>query len=227
MRRAGLISAGTEAESVIYKASELCPEFPGGIDFSCWEIGRAYCRPNNPNCTACIISSECKKIIYADTRRKDEYSTTFILNDMNRQVIGLLEKCINEPEKLVEEYEIIWQGQFGEGENSVDYYYKMREKFNALKNEPDAALTLFILVRVSKGAIRYNQQGEMNQICDRRRQGTQPGTIRKNALAISNLLKNQTKLFNDDYTEILNIAQPGDLVYIHKQSFVSGDKDRG
>lgn len=63
MRRAGLISAGAEAESVIYKARELCPEFPGVIDFSCWEIGRAYCRPNNPNCNACIISSECKKII--------------------------------------------------------------------------------------------------------------------------------------------------------------------
>ncbi|MEY8535506.1 DNA adenine methylase [Blautia pseudococcoides] len=139
---------------------------------------------------------------------------TFILNDINKQVIELLEKCINEPENLVEEYRVIWQGQFEEGENSVDYYYKMRDKFNAKKNEPDAALTLFILARVAKGAIRYNQQGEMNQICDRRRKGTQPGTIRKNAVAISNLLQKRTELFNKDYIEILNMAQPGDLVYM-------------
>lgn len=139
---------------------------------------------------------------------------TFILNDVNKQVIGLLEKCINEPERLAEEYEAIWQGQFNESENSIDYYYKMRERFNILKDEPDAALTLFILARVSKGAIRYNQQGEMNQICDRRRKGTQPSRVRKNAVAISNLLKNKTELFNNDYTEILAMAQPGDLVYM-------------
>lgn len=31
---------------------------------------------------------------------------TFILNDINKQVIELLEKCINEPENLVEEYRV-------------------------------------------------------------------------------------------------------------------------
>lgn len=139
---------------------------------------------------------------------------TFILNDINTQVIGLLKKCIDEPEILAREYENIWNGQFSDEENSVDYYYKMRDKFNILKNEPDAALTLFILARVSKGAIRYNQQGEMNQICDRRRQGTKPENIRKNAMAISELLKNRTELFNTDYAEILEMAQPGDLVYM-------------
>lgn len=63
MRRTGLVSPNAELESVIYKARELCPEFPGIIDFSCWEIGRTYCRPSNPNCHACVIRSECKKIL--------------------------------------------------------------------------------------------------------------------------------------------------------------------
>lgn len=62
LRRTGLVSPNAEIDSVIYKARELCPEFPGVIDFSCWEIGRAYCRPNNPNCRECIIKDECKKV---------------------------------------------------------------------------------------------------------------------------------------------------------------------
>ncbi len=138
----------------------------------------------------------------------------FILNDINKQVIGLLQKCIEDPEGLANEYNDIWSVQFGEGENSIDYYYKMRDKFNQLKEEPNAALTLFILARVSKGAIRYNQQGEMNQICDKRRKGTHPDTIRKNAIAISNLLKNHTQLFCTDYIDILEMAKPEDLVYM-------------
>lgn len=138
----------------------------------------------------------------------------FILNDINKQVIELLKNCIEDPVKLANEYNDIWAMQFEEGENSVDYYYKMRDKFNQLKDKPNAALTLFILARVSKGAVRYNQQGEMNQICDRRRQGTRPETIRKNAIAISNLLKNRIQLFCTDYTEILSMASPGDLVYM-------------
>lgn len=141
-------------------------------------------------------------------------SDKYLLNDVNKQVIGLLQKCIDDPEELANEYNVIWTVQFEEGENSVDYYYKMRDKFNQLKEEPNAALTLFILARVSKGAIRYNQQGEMNQICDRRRHGTHPDTIRKNAVAISDLLKNRTKLFCTDYTEILEMAEPGDLIYM-------------
>ncbi|OPX92507.1 MAG: Endonuclease III [Pelotomaculum sp. PtaB.Bin104] len=62
LRRTGLVSPNAEIDSVVYKARELCPEFPGIIDFSCWEIGRAYCRPNNPNCRECIIKDECKKV---------------------------------------------------------------------------------------------------------------------------------------------------------------------
>jgi endonuclease III len=70
MRRTGLVSPNAELESVIYKARELCPEFPGVIDFSCWEIGRAYCRPNNPNCHACIIKSECAKVFENNRRQR-------------------------------------------------------------------------------------------------------------------------------------------------------------
>lgn len=139
---------------------------------------------------------------------------SFVLNDVNGQITNLLEKCINDPDALADEYQAIWSVQFQEDENSVDYYYKMRDRFNELKDNPNPALTLFILARVAKGAVRYNQSGKMNQICDRRRQGTRPETIRKNAKEISSLLKDKTIIRNTDYTEILDMAVPGDLVYM-------------
>ena len=63
MRRTGLVGSEADLDSVIYKARELNPEFPGIIDFSCWEIGRTWCRPSHPNCKECIIQSECKKVL--------------------------------------------------------------------------------------------------------------------------------------------------------------------
>jgi len=64
MRRTGLVSSDADLDSVIYKARELNPDFPGIIDFSCWEIGRKWCRPKNPNCNDCIIMSDCKRVAF-------------------------------------------------------------------------------------------------------------------------------------------------------------------
>lgn len=63
MRRMGFVPKNADNSMVIYKARELNPEFPGIIDFSCWEIGRTYCRPHNPKCEECIVRDECKKIL--------------------------------------------------------------------------------------------------------------------------------------------------------------------
>jgi endonuclease III len=63
LARMGFVKQNPTAEMVIYKARELYPEFPGIIDFSCWEIGKTWCRPTQPDCINCIANSECKKII--------------------------------------------------------------------------------------------------------------------------------------------------------------------
>ncbi|HPD66198.1 MAG TPA: iron-sulfur cluster loop [Bacteroidia bacterium] len=59
MKRLGLVPENAENDMIIYKARELNPEFPGIIDFSCWEIGRNWCKPNNPDCKNCIMKTEC------------------------------------------------------------------------------------------------------------------------------------------------------------------------
>ncbi len=63
MRRSRLVSKEAGRDSVIYKARELNPEYPGIIDYACWEIGRNWCKTKNPDCTDCPISSVCKKDI--------------------------------------------------------------------------------------------------------------------------------------------------------------------
>lgn len=137
---------------------------------------------------------------------------TFILNDINTPLIQMLELCIEEPALLVKQYSEIWQGQFAEYENNIDYFLKIRSEFN--KGKRDAGRMLFLLARVVKGAIRYNSNGQMNQSCDKRRYGTKPEIIEYNAFRISELLKGKTEFYSVDYKDLLNIAEEGDLIYL-------------
>jgi endonuclease III len=63
MWRMGYVPKDASPEMIIYKARDLYPEYPGVIDLSCWEIGREWCRPNNPKCDECLVTKTCKKII--------------------------------------------------------------------------------------------------------------------------------------------------------------------
>lgn len=137
---------------------------------------------------------------------------TFILNDINTPLIQMLELCIENPALLVEQYSEIWQGQFAEYENNIDYFLKIRNEFNNGKCNPGRML--FLLARVVKGSIRYNSHGQMNQSCDKRRYGTKPEVIKYNAFRISELLKGKTKFYSMDYKDLLDIAKAGDLVYL-------------
>jgi endonuclease III len=63
LARMGYVNPDPTPEMIIYKARELYPQFPGIIDFSCWEIGRTWCKPTNPDCSNCIVNVDCRKII--------------------------------------------------------------------------------------------------------------------------------------------------------------------
>ena len=57
--RLGLTEESPSTEDVIYKARALYPEFPGLLDFPCWEVGRRWCRPNDTLCKECYLGSVC------------------------------------------------------------------------------------------------------------------------------------------------------------------------
>lgn len=137
---------------------------------------------------------------------------TFVLNDINMPLIQMLELCIEDPALLVKQYSEIWNGQFAENENSIEYFLKIRNEFN--EGKCDAGRMLFLLARVVKGAIRYNADGQMNQSCDKRRYGTRPEIIECNAFRISELLKGKTKFYSMDYKDLLDMVEVGDLVYM-------------
>ncbi len=57
--RLGLCKENATVEQVIYKARALYSEFPGIMDWPCWEIGRTCCKPRDPDCHECFMNDIC------------------------------------------------------------------------------------------------------------------------------------------------------------------------
>jgi len=61
--RIGFITKQNNIDELLYTARELNPSYPGIFDLSCWEIGRNFCKPTNPNCNNCYLNNYCPKLI--------------------------------------------------------------------------------------------------------------------------------------------------------------------
>ncbi len=136
----------------------------------------------------------------------------FWINDLNEPLVNLLKEAIENPKRLVEDYSVVWNEQFSYGENHVQHFYDVRERFNNGDEKP--ANMLYLLARCVKGAVRYGKTGNFNQSPDKRRHGTNPKTLEKNVYAISYLLNGKTVFSAVDYHDVLEMAKPGDLVYM-------------
>lgn len=136
----------------------------------------------------------------------------FIVNDINSPLIALLKSAIETPELLAANYSRLWNEQFEFADGSIEHYYHVRELFN--KGEQDAEKILYLLARCVKGSVRYGKNGNFNQSPDKRRHGTNPATLASNISIISGLLKDKTQFMSTDYREVLDMARPGDLVYM-------------
>ncbi len=142
----------------------------------------------------------------------EKRTDSFLINDINKPLVNLLEEAIENPKRLVEDYAAVWNEQFSYGENHVQHFYDVRERFNDGDERP--ANMLYLLARCVKGAVRYGKTGNFNQSPDKRRHGTNPKTLEQNVHAIAYLLKGRTRFSALDYHEILDMANPGDLVYM-------------
>lgn len=136
----------------------------------------------------------------------------FIINDINEPLVNMLHEAIEYPSRLVEEYTTVWKEQFQYGENHIQHFYDVRERFNNGDEQP--ANMLYLLARCVKGAVRYGKTGNFNQSPDKRRHGTNPQTLAPNVYAISSLLRGKALFSALDYHDILDMARPGDLVYM-------------
>ncbi len=135
-------------------------------------------------------------------------SKYFIINDLNKPLVDLLRMIVEQPVKISELYEKLWNEQL---DNPRKFYDYIREQFN-LTGKPE--YFLYLLARCVKGSVRYNGNGEFNQSPDNRRKGMRPKKMRENILGVSLLLKGKTEFYSKNYRDILKLATPRDLVYM-------------
>ena len=147
-------------------------------------------------------------IATAQQKRAEEY----LINDINFPLITLLESAIETPELLAANYDKLWREQFDYVGGSVEHYYHVRDLFNNGNQEPEKIL--YLLARCVKGSVRYGKNGKFNQSPDKRRNGTNPKTLAASVHAISGLLKSKARFMATDYRDVLEMARPGDLVYM-------------
>jgi len=60
--RSGIMDTDDEA-TLVRRARDLSPAYPGALDLPAWIIGREFCSNRAPNCTDCPISKTCAKRI--------------------------------------------------------------------------------------------------------------------------------------------------------------------
>lgn len=135
-----------------------------------------------------------------------------VLNDLNPSVINMLCEAVEYPERLLVAYKKVWDEQFSFPSGHIEHFYFVRDRFNNGENSP--ANTLYMLARCVKGSVRYGKNGKFNQSPDKRRHGTNPSTLEDNLYYISQLLKGKTIFYSFDYKKILEMTEPGDLVYM-------------
>lgn len=132
----------------------------------------------------------------------------FYLNDLNQPLMRLLERIIDHPGRIADEYEKLWNEQLGQERAFYDF---IRDEFNAT-HRPDHFL--YLLARCVKASVRYNADGAFNQSPDNRRRGRNPAGMRQEIFAVSKLLQGKTTIASGDYTEVLNVVSGSDLVYM-------------
>lgn len=132
----------------------------------------------------------------------------FYINDLNKALVDLIKKIVEEPEIIADQYVTLWTSQL---DNPRLYYDNIREKFN-LTGRSD--YLLYLLARCVKGSIRYNANGEFNQSPDNRRKGMRQKTMRENILGVSHLLKGKSIFSSRNYRDVLELPTQDDLVYM-------------
>jgi len=134
------------------------------------------------------------------------------INDINSRLTNFYRQVKNEPGSLIEEC------QNHQGQNSEEYFYEMRDRFNELRQHgimdnhiEEAALLLYLNKTCFNGLYRENSSGEFNVPF-----GDQPDdvdVVREELIWDAHEALQETKIFNRDFTYIENKSKSGDLVY--------------
>ena len=137
---------------------------------------------------------------------------SYVVNDLNGPLVGLIEAVVSDAVGFLRDYAAVWNAQFSFPDGHVAHFYKVRDDFNSGDTSP--ANMLYLLARCVKGSVRYGRSGNFNQSPDKRRHGTSPSKLEKNAKLVSALLNGRTLFSAADYREVFELTAPGDVVYM-------------
>lgn len=132
---------------------------------------------------------------------------TIRISDINEPLMQLWDRIINEPIKLADDYERLWNEQL---DDPRAYYMMIRDDFNI---SHESHYLLYLLARCVKAAVRYNKHGEFNQSADNRRLGARPNAMRERIFQVSATISGASAQCAD-YAPILVGAEPEDVVYM-------------
>lgn len=132
----------------------------------------------------------------------------YVISDKLKPLTDLWIEIIKNPNKLVNEYEQLWQAQLTEPNS---YYNAVRDEFN---DTPTPAAFLYLVARCVKNSIRFNVDGKFNQSPDNRRLGVKPSRLALEVLAASNLLRNRVTIQTADFQDVIRNASPDDVIYM-------------
>lgn len=136
----------------------------------------------------------------------------YIVSDLNNDLISLWLEIKNNPTKVADEYEKMWNELNSNADKQFkkEYFYMVRERFNKNKSPYDF---MFIMRTTTNGMPRYNKSGEFNNSFHVTRDGMQPEKLRKVIIFWSEMLnKHDVEFLNCSYDEIK--PMDGDFVYL-------------
>ncbi len=161
-----------------------------------------------PADVSCLIEPFCGAAAVSLAAAANGLVSRFHLNDLNEPLMTLWRETLNNPSKLVDKYELLWNSQHSDRKQ---FFFKIRQEFNKT-HKPE--LLLYLLARIVKGSVRYRSDGMFNQSADNRRCGMRPNNMRKQILGVSMLLSKKTIVSSVDFREVLTSCGQKDLVYM-------------
>jgi DNA adenine methylase len=150
------------------------------------------------------------------------------VNDANPRLVNFYERVRDDPEALIERLEsfddpdadpdpsLSYAEETARGREVESYYYQQRARFNRRPYEgefdplEEAALLLYLNRTCYNGLYRENADGGFNVPVGRY---ANPDWVQRDRIRRASDVLADATIRNDDFAYVLDVADPGDLVY--------------
>ncbi|WP_434325345.1 Dam family site-specific DNA-(adenine-N6)-methyltransferase [Mycoplasma capricolum] len=135
-----------------------------------------------------------------------------IINDLNEELINVYNVIKTDPLKLIQSLEKHKKN------HNEEYFYKIRnldrtKQYNKLSDIKKAARVIYLNKTCFNGLYRVNKDGYFNTPFGKYKNPSISNN--QNILNVSKYLnENNIQILNKDYKEVLELAKPGDFIYL-------------